>query len=126
MRKDIPWEEVREAYRSGVPCRKLARRYGVSSSTVYRRRDRERWDGALFPAADAGSSPARLDQLTARLEALTAALLAAPEIDEAGVKDVKDLAVLVKELTALRRGRGEDTPAVIRVELAADVAPWAE
>ena len=43
-----------------------------------------------------------------------------------GVKDVKELAALVKDLAALRRGRGEDVPAVIRVELSEDVAPWAE
>ena len=67
-----------------------------------------------------------LDRLIARLETLTDALLADSEGDAVGVRDVKELAALVKDLAVLRRGRGEDVPAVIRVELSEDVAPWAE
>ena len=78
----------------------------------------------IIPPAE--SRPAALDELTDRLETLTTALLSSPDSDDVSVKDVKELASLVKELTALRRSRAEDAPAVIRVELSEDVAPWAE
>lgn len=116
MGKRIPWEEVRGAYRSGATCRDLAEKYGIAPGTLYDRRRRERWD----------APDARLDALTERLEALITSLLAAPDAAAGSVKDVKELAALVKDLSALRRGRGEETPAVIRVELSEDVAPWAE
>ena len=114
MRKDIPWAEVRAAYRAGASCRELAEQYGVASTTLYEHRKRENWDAPV----------STLDELTARLEALTTSLLAAPESDAVSVKDVKEMAALIKDLTALRRSKAED--GVIRVELSEDVAPWAE
>ena len=116
MSRSIPWQEIRSAYRAGATCRELAERYGVAQATLYDRRKRENWDDA----------PAPLDDLTARLEALVTSLLTASDGGDVTVKDVKELAALVKDLTALRRGRRDDAPAVIRVELSEDVAPWAE
>ena len=116
MSRSVPWAELRAAYRAGVGCKELSVRYGVPLTTLYSRRRRESWD----------APESRLEDLTARLETLTGALLSAPEGDAVSVRDAKELAALVKDLTALRRGRSEDVPGLIRVELSEDVAPWAE
>jgi uncharacterized protein YjcR len=123
MRRDIPWQEARSAFRAGATLADLGRRYGVDPTTVAYHCRREGW------AADLPEAPAVLPRrdLIARLEGLAASLLSAAERGEVGsVKDVKDLAALAKDLAALRRGQTADAPAVIRVELSPEVEPWAE
>ena len=123
MRREIPWEEVRTAYRAGATFAALGRRYGVDPTTVAYHCRREGWEP---PAPVRPVSPLPPEEMAVRLEILTAALLADADRGQVGVKDVKDLAALAKDLAALRRGQTADAPAVIRVELSPEVEPWAE
>ena len=129
MRRDVPWAELRAAYGAGASCADLARRWGLHPSTVYRRCRQEGWRcGAGDPAGTRGTETVPAagpgEELTARLEALTADLLAAADRGEVSIREVKDLAALAKDLAALRRARGEDVPNLVRVELSKDLVPW--
>ncbi|MBE6989312.1 MAG: hypothetical protein E7426_01020 [Ruminococcaceae bacterium] len=120
-RPAIPWDRLRRDYESGVPEALLCARHGVSRSSLSRHRRAEGWAAPSDPLA------ARLDRVAARLERASSALLAAAESGgEVNLREIKDMAALLKELSALRRTAAEDAPARVRVVLAAELADWAE
>ena len=61
-REDIPWEELQRLNAQGWSYRRLAEKYGVSSSAIGRRAVREGWHGTNDQRANA-----RLRNLAARL-----------------------------------------------------------
>lgn len=52
-RARIDWPAVEADWRTGIAVRELARRHGISASTIYRRARKHRWQRAAKPAAPA-------------------------------------------------------------------------
>ena len=142
-RPKIPWERLRDAYEKGAdPCA-LAQQYGVSCSTVRRHIRAEGWTASCKPHAitftkgdpsrpPAGKKPPeqsvlpQLHQAARRLQEAAAALLAAAEGgDEVSIRDVQDLAALLRELTNLALSLDESGPGLVRVVLEPPLEDWA-
>ena len=95
-REDIPWEELQRLNAQGWSYRRLAEKYGVSSSAIGRRAVLEGWHGTNDQRANA-----RLRNLAARL------------------RRQAELMNLQQTLEGQQPGGG-----VVRVELAEETEDW--
>ncbi|MBQ9393478.1 MAG: hypothetical protein IJU18_05760 [Oscillospiraceae bacterium] len=119
-RPAVPWDEVRRRYQQGEEPASLAQRYGVSVDTVRRHARQERWNGAGRPDVRP-----RLAQACRQLQCAAAAMMSRAETDgEVSVKDVKELAALLRELAALEKSLVQEAPPAVRVVLAPETEAW--
>ena len=145
-RRKIPWEDIRAAYGEGVTRQALAQRYAVSYSALSRHIRTEGWTVApaetlsdKMPADPSAPKKAparrrspgksvfpRLRQAARRLQQTAAVLLSAAENgDEVSIRDVKELAALLRELTALAHSIESSQPEPVRVVLEPPLDEWA-
>lgn len=122
--KTVQWSRLRREYEQGATYQKLAEKYGVSTASVGRRSKAENWGkrGSARRELTVEQAAAQVAQrlLTAANQTL--------EDDSASlsVKEMKELAGLVREALALRQlsdGAGSGAGAV-RVVLEGDVERW--
>ena len=124
--KPVQWSRLRHEYERGATYRELAEQYGVSAAAVGRRSKAENWGRR-------GSAQRELtvEQAAAQVaQRLLAAANQTLEDDSAplSVKEIKDLAGLVREALALRQlsGREEPDAGTVRVVLEGEVERWSE
>ena len=129
-REDIPWEELQRLNAQGWSYRRLAEKYGVSSSAIGRRAVLEGWHGTNDQRANA-----RLRNLAARLrrqgKAPTRADPAARAqaerrlAEDLDTREIKELTALLRELMNLQHSLDQSRPGgVVRVELAEETEDW--
>ena len=108
-REDIPWEELQRLNAQGWSYRRLAEKYGVSSSAIGRRAVLEGWHGTNDQRANA-----RLRNLAARLRR------------QAEQRLTEDLTAVLRELMNLQQTLEGQQPGggVVRVELAEETEDW--
>ena len=130
-RKDIAWDALRRRYEAGEGSyRTLGAEYGVSSSCISQKSIAEGW-----------SKPERLKQrrgetgepwLTAASRQLAAAAqqtIRQKNSEELSVKELKELAGVLKELMALQQtvsGKEEQQEKRIHLVLEGDIRRWSE
>ena len=117
-REDIPWEELQKLNAQGWSYRRLAEKYGVSSSAIGRRAVLEGWHGT-----DAQRANARLRNLAARLRRQAERRLA----EDLDTREIKELTALLRELMNLQHSLDQSQPgggSVVRVELAEETEDW--
>ena len=145
-RRQIPWEEIRAAYGEGATRKARIQRYGVPYSTLSNHIRAEGWtvspEETLSDKISADplapkKAPARrrspgktvlprLRQAARRLQQTAAVLLSAAENgDEVSIRDVKELAALLRELTALAHSIESSQPEPVRVVLEPPLDEWA-
>ena len=110
-REDIPWEELQRLNAQGWSYRRLAEKYGVSSSAIGRRAVLEGWHGTNDQRANA-----RLRNLAARLRRQAEQRLA----EDLDTREIKELTAVLRELMNLQQTLEGQQPGggVVRVELA--------
>ena len=118
--KEVKWSQARREFQRGATYTALAEKYGVSVSTVSRRARLEGW-GKRGQSPGSGCTIAQVSERL--LEAAEAALLC--DDGTMSIRDMKELAALVRELTALREAeaRGGECGAV-RVVLEGETRRW--
>jgi DNA-binding MurR/RpiR family transcriptional regulator len=123
--KQFKWSQMRREHEQGATFAQLAEQYGTSVSTLSRRARLEGWGrrGSARREAEADS----LETVTERLLAQAQETLGSEE-SSLSVKEMKELAGLVRELLALREAVAQHTsqgqsPGV-RVVLEGDVEKW--
>ena len=130
-RKDIAWDELRRRYEAGEGSyRTLGAQYGVSPSCISQKAIAEGWN-----------KPARQEQrrgetaelwLTAASRQLAAAAqqtIRQKNSEELSVKELKELAGVLKELMALQQtvsGKEEQQEKRIHLVLEGDIRRWSE
>ena len=108
-REDIPWEELQRLNAQGWSYRRLAEKYGVSSSAIGRRAVLEGWHGTNDQRANA------------RLRNLAAQRLA----EDLDTREIKELTAVLRELMNLQQTlEGQQPGGVVRVELAEETEDW--
>ena len=118
--KSVPWSRMRKEYEGGETQAVLAERYGVSVSSVSRRARLENW-GRRGSVMGRGGTMEEVSQML--LNAARTTLLC-PQ-SELSVRDMKDLAALVREVQAMRDAqRGRDEGETVRVVLEGEVEEW--
>ncbi|MBO4854656.1 MAG: hypothetical protein J5482_05925 [Oscillospiraceae bacterium] len=148
IRPKIAWEPLRDAYEKGASPHQLAQQYSVSLSAVYRHIRADGWTpppkrksasrraapdkktaSPRLPAGkqmSAGSMLPQLHQAALRLQKTAAILLTAAENgDEVSIREVKDLASLLRELATLTVSLDESGPDLVRVVLEPPLDEWA-
>ena len=118
--REIPWSRMKREYEAGETQTALAERYGVSVSTVSRRARLENWGRR----GSADKAVETLEQVSARLlDAARTALLC--DTGEMSIREMKDLAALVREVQAMRDAqRGRDEGETVRVVLEGEAEKW--
>lgn len=115
-REDIPWEELQRLNAQGWSYRRLAEKYGVSSSAIGRRAVLEGWHGTNDQRANA-----RLWNLAARLRRQAERRLA----EDLDTREIKELTTVLRELMNLQQTlEGQQPGGVVRVELAEETEDW--
>lgn len=116
-REDIPWEELQRLNAQGWSYRRLAEKYGVSSSAIGRRAVLEGWHGTNDQRANA-----RLRNLAARLRRQAERRLA----EDLDTREIKERTALLRELMNLQHSLDQSRPGggVVRVELAEETEDW--
>ena len=110
-REDIPWEELQRLNAQGWSYRRLAEKYGVSSSAIGRRAVLEGWHGTNDQRANA-----RLRHLAARPRRLA---------EHLATREINELTALLRELMNLQHSLDQSRPGgVVRVELAEETEDW--
>jgi transcriptional regulator with XRE-family HTH domain len=121
-REDIPWEELQRLNAQGWSYRRLAEKYGVSSSAIGRRAVLEGWHGTNDQRANA-----RLRNLAARLRRQAEQRLAeARTVSRITPREIKELTAVLRELMNLQQTLEGQQPGggVVRVELAEETEDW--
>ena len=109
-REDIPWEELQRLNAQGWSYRRLAEKYGVSSSAIGRQAVLESWHGTNDQRANA-----RLRNLAARLR----------RQEDLDTREIKELTAVLRELMNLQQTlEGQQPGGVVRVELAEETEDW--
>lgn len=120
--KEVKWSQARREYERGATYTALAEKYGVSIATVSRRARLEGWGKRGQMRVGGGTIALVAERLLAAAET---ALLS----DEGTmtIREMKELAGLVRELTALRDAeeRGDDS-GTVRVVLEGETERWSE
>lgn len=93
-REDIPWEDLQRLNAQGWSYRRLAEKYGVSSSAIGRRAVLEGWHGTNDQRANA-----RLRNLAARLRRQAERRLA----EDLDTREIKELTAVLRELMNLQQ-----------------------
>ena len=93
-REDIPWEELQRLNAQGWSYRRLAEKYGVSSSAIGRQAVLESWHGTNDQRANA-----RLRNLAARLRRQAERRLA----EDLDTREIKELTAVLRELMNLQQ-----------------------
>ena len=110
-REDIPWEELQRLNAQGWSYRRLAEKYGVSSSAIGRRAVLDGWHGTNDQRANA-----RLRNLAARLRR---------QAEDLDTREIKELTAVLRELMNLQQTlEGQQPGGVVRVELAEETEDW--
>ena len=121
--KDVKWSQIRRDYEHGDTFRKLAQIYGVSQSTISRRAQLEGWGrrGSAMGKLCCGS----LERVAAQLAQKAGQMMEQQE-ETMSVKELRDMAALVRELTALQAAERESGSgaSTVRVMLEGDVEKW--
>ncbi len=123
--KDIPWSRLRREYEHGATYTALAEKYGTSPSSVSRRARMEGW-GRRGSAPDPIRTGESMERLTEQLLEAAQRTLSG-EMDNLSVKEMKELAGLVREILALRsaaRGERDDGAQTVRVVLEGETEQW--
>ena len=109
-REDIPWEELQRLNAQGWSYRRLAEKYGVSSSAIGRRAVLEGWHGTNDQRANA------------RLRRQAEQRLA----EDLDTREIKELTAVLRELMNLQQTLEGQQPGggVVRVELAEETEDW--
>lgn len=115
VKKEIPWEELRQLWLQGSTYRQLSRQYGISESAVGRRARRENWRGE-----DPGRK--QLLKLAAQLRRRVEQQMQ----EETGTKELRELSSMLRELMALQREMEKQQPEAIRVLLAGETEEWSQ
>lgn len=115
-REDIPWEDLQRLNAQGWSYRRLAEKYGVSSSAIGRRAVLEGWHGTNDQRANAVCGiwrPGCAAQAERRL---------AEDLD---TREIKELTAVLRELMNLQQTlEGQQPGGVVRVELAEETEDW--
>ena len=115
-RENIPWEELQRLNAQGWSYRRLAEKYGVSSSAIGRRAVLEGWHGTNDQRANA-----RLRNLAARLRRQAEQRLT----EDLDTREIKELTAVLRELMNLQQTlEGQQPGGVVRVELAEETEDW--
>ena len=120
------WQRIRQRYERGETYEELARAFGVSVSTIGRHRKAEGWEerGAARGKPVAGQC---VEELTREMLRTARAALAEGE-GRAGVREMRDMVALVRELLTLQRMAREeqdtDREERVHVVLERDVEDW--
>ncbi len=116
------WSQMRQEYEHGVTYAKLAEIYGTSQSTISRRARVEGWGRRGCAAGTA--RPGCLEQVTEQLMEVASRTLAQQE-EPLSIKEMRDMAALIRELTALQTTEKEPQASpTVRVTLEGDVEKW--
>ncbi len=123
--KQLKWSQMRREHEQGATFAQLAEQYGTSVSTLSRRARLEGWGRRGSVSREPGTGS--LETVTERLLARAQETLGGEE-SSLSVKEMKELAGLVRELLALREAVAQQTtqgqaPGV-RVILEGDVEKW--
>lgn len=120
------WQRIRQRYERGATYEELAREFGVSVSTIGRHRKAEGWEergaarGKLMPGQC-------VEELAQEMMRAARAALAEGE-GRTGVREMRDLVALVREVLTLQRMAREeqdtDREERVRVVLERDVEDW--
>lgn len=122
-RATVPWQEIRGRFARGETCAALAQCYGIAPSTVARHARQEQWQRAQGDS----SSRHRMEQAVEKLQRAAEELLTRLQSGDAdNVRQVKDLASLLRELAALEKSLEEDRPVAVRVVLSQPLDDWAQ
>ena len=116
-REDIPWEELQRLNAQGWSYRRLAEKYGVSSSAIGRRAVLEGWHGTNDQRANA-----RLRNLAARLRRQAERRLA----EDLDTREIKELTAVLRELMNLQQTLEGQQPggSPLRVVLQEETEDW--
>ena len=116
-REDIPWEELQRLNAQGWSYRRLAEKYGVSSSAIGRRAVLDSWHGT-----DAQRANARLRNLAARLRRQAERRLA----EDLDTREIKELTAVLRELMNLQQTLEGQQPggSPLRVVLEEETEDW--
>ena len=114
-REDIPWEELQRLNAQGWSYRRLAEKYGVSSSAIGRR-------AVLEGDVETGSvMSGQVRNLAARLRRQAERRLA----EDLDTREIKELTAVLRELMNLQQTlEGQQPGGVVRVELAEETEDW--
>ena len=120
--REIPWQELRRAYQKGATYEELGQRYGISASTVGRRSRKENWGGRGGGTADEKRMAQRVRQLWNSVgEAMD------NHAEPWGVKELKDLTALTRELMALQNMvEPQQEQREVRVVLEEELEQWSQ
>ena len=115
--RQVILEELQRLNAQGWSYRRLAEKYGVSSSAIGRRAVLEGWHGTNDQRANA-----RLRNLAARLRRQAEQRLA----EDLDTREIKELTAVLRELMNLQQTLEGQQPGggVVRVELAEETEDW--
>jgi uncharacterized protein YjcR len=123
--KDIKWSQLRRDYEHGATYAQLAQLYGASPATICRRARLEGWGRRGSTAGTA--RPGCLEKVTGQLVEVAGRMMEQQE-ESMSVKELRDMAALVRELAALQAAQrqqeeGSSVPSIC-VRLEGDVEKW--
>lgn len=115
VKREIPWEELRQLWLQGASYQQLGRKYGISKATVGRRARQENWRSE-------GLGRVQLQKLAAQLRRRVEQQLQ----EETGTKELRELSAMLRELLALQREMEKQQPEAVRVLLEGETEEWSQ